>query len=35
MTKLTLEKIVEINLQRCEAWHKGDQPWTPERWITV
>lgn len=32
---LSLSDIVEINMQRCEEWHKGDEPWTPERWITA
>lgn len=32
---LDLDHLLKINLQRCEAWHKGDEPWTPERWITA
>lgn len=35
MPDLTLEHIVTINAKRCEAWHKGEQPWTAERWITA
>jgi NTP pyrophosphatase (non-canonical NTP hydrolase) len=35
MTDLTLEHIMAVNKTRCEAWHKGDQPWTAERWITA
>lgn len=35
MTDLTLEHIIAVNATRCEAWHKGDQPWTAERWITA
>jgi len=31
----SLDHIMELNLARCEEWHKGDQPWTAERWITA
>lgn len=33
--QLTLEAIMEVNAQRCDKWHKGKEPWTPERWITA
>lgn len=32
---LTLEQIISTNARRCEAWHKGDKPWSIERWITA
>lgn len=32
---LTLEYIARINDKRCAAWHKGEEPWTPERWVTA
>lgn len=35
MTELTLEHICRVNRTRCEAWHKGEEPWTPERWVTA
>jgi NTP pyrophosphatase (non-canonical NTP hydrolase) len=35
MTDHTLEHIMEVNMRRCEAWHKSDQPWSNERWITA
>src|SRR5690348_4781841 len=31
----SLDHIMEINIARCEEWHKGDEPWTPERWVTA
>lgn len=33
--ELTLSHIMMINMQRCEAWHQGDEPWSPERWVTA
>lgn len=35
MSDLTFKGVIDINLKRCEAWHKGDAPWTTERWITA
>jgi len=33
--ELTLEHIGRTNHARCENWHKGDKPWTQERWIAA
>ncbi|HLH95043.1 MAG TPA: hypothetical protein VKW08_07985 [Xanthobacteraceae bacterium] len=33
MTDLSLAKVTEQNLSRCNRWHKnGINDWTPERW---
>lgn len=33
--ELTFEEVMEINDERCAEWHKGDESWTDERWITA
>lgn len=34
--ELTFSRVTEINLARCNRWHKGGiSDWTPERWMTA
>lgn len=34
--QLTLEEILDVNVERCDKWHEGGvQGWTPEKWVTA
>lgn len=35
MIDLTLEHIAEVSHSRYLVWHKGEEPWTPERFVTA